>query len=476
MIDHFEDVLNECTVAFNQRREWATGRDLAFGILNCMGRRTLTGMLTASGKQFVDWTSSYRLFSQSRIDLDKMFAVLRKHCLYHQLPKQSIVVHLDDTLLKKTGRNIPGTSWRRDPLGPPFHTNFIWGQRFIQMSMALPQGGPCGQSRAIPIDFHHCPTAKKPKKGANAQEIETFEEEKKRLRLSRQGSERIALLRENLNRQPGLRDTNILINVDGSYTNKEVLQNLPKGVTLIGRIRKDTKLYDLPDTQPCLGRRRVYGTQLPTPEQIRQSDQYPWQTVCAWAAGKEHDFQVKVIRDVLWRAAGQTMTMQLVIIRPLGYRLSKTSKILYRDPAYLICTDANLAIDKLLQSYVWRWEIEVNFREEKTLLGCGQAQVRNIRSAETLPAFTAAIYGLLQIAAHRSFSEPEPAILPRPKWYPKKELTRHTTGDLLNNFKAQAWAKSQHIHFSRFVAQETLTQTQRNVADPFNSASFYMRN
>ena len=68
-----------------------------------------------------------------------------------------------------------------------------------------------------------------------------------------------------------------------------MLKTLPNRVTLIGRIRKDTKLYALPDKQTTLGRNLVYGKRLPTPEQIRQSEQYPWQKVNAWAAGKEHE-------------------------------------------------------------------------------------------------------------------------------------------------------------------------------------------
>jgi hypothetical protein len=44
-----------------------------------------------------------------------------------------LIAHMDDTILKKTGKKISGTSWRRDPLGPPFQNNFIWGQRFLQI-------------------------------------------------------------------------------------------------------------------------------------------------------------------------------------------------------------------------------------------------------------------------------------------------------------------------------------------------------
>jgi hypothetical protein len=44
-----------------------------------------------------------------------------------------------------------------------------------------------------------------------------------------------------------------------------------------------------------------------------------------------------------------------------GYRLREGSKLLYRQPAFLICTDSTLSVQHLLQSYLWRWDIEVNF-------------------------------------------------------------------------------------------------------------------
>ncbi len=440
-----------------------------------MGRHTLTGMLTASGQQFMDWSSAYRLFSQHRVDTSKLFKVARTGVLQELEQQEMIVVHMDDTILKKTGRNIPGTAWRRDPLGPPFQTNFIWGQRFLQISMALPDHQGCSQSRAIPIDFHHCPTVKKPRQSAEEQDWKNYKEQQRKLKLSKQGSERLKLLRDSLDEQ-GVNEKQLIVSVDGSYTNEEVLKHLPPGVTLIGRIRKDTKLYALPEKQPSFGRKRVYGDRLPTPEEIRQSDQYPWQEVNAWAAGKEHKFNVKVIKNTLWRSAGQKHKLQLVVIRPLGYRLTKSSKILYREPAYLICTDNELDIEKLLQAYLWRWEIEVNFREEKTLMGCGQAQVRNPESAERVPAFISAIYALLHLAAHRSQKLSNHTLLPRPKWYRKKEGKRHSTGDLINNLKAQAWTKAIGMNFSGFVDREIKTQSLRNAANPFTSAMLYLRN
>ena len=103
-------LLNQCAGAFSQNQAWKTGRDLAFGALNCMGKHTLTGMITASGQQFVDWSSAYRLFSQHRIDVSRFFDVARRGVLEELIDQDMIVAHMDDTILKKTGLKIPGHS------------------------------------------------------------------------------------------------------------------------------------------------------------------------------------------------------------------------------------------------------------------------------------------------------------------------------------------------------------------------------
>lgn len=474
-MDELEKLFSHFSDAFRQPRTYQVAKGLAYGALTCVGRHTITGMLSASGKQFIDWSSAYRLFSQERMDTSKLFDIVCSGALQEFDHRKNIVAHMDDTILKKAGRHVVGASWRRDPLGPPFQTNFIWGQRFLQISMAMPEQDGCARSRAIPIDFHHCPTAKRPGKIAGKDQWLHYKEQKKITKLSKQGSLRIKRLRKKLD-QFNNAEKQLLLSVDGSYTNSEVLKNLPERVTLIGRTRKDTKLYLIPDKRNCVGRNRVYGERLPTPEQIRQSNQYPWQEVKAWAAGKEHLFNVKVIRNVRWRSAGGKNDLQLVVIRPLSYRLTKKSKILYRQPAYLICTDPELDVKKLLQAYLWRWEIEVNFREEKTIFGCGQAQVRNPESVEKVPAFIVAMYALLHLASYKSERNTDQQVLPRPKWYQKQKNKRHSTGDIINNFRAQLWAKAIGLNFSSFVNYQTKLRSGRNKANPNTSAMFYVRN
>ncbi|MCG2587225.1 transposase [Rhodohalobacter sp. WB101] len=457
-----------------QPRTRRRARDLATGLLNCAGKRTISGLLCGAGRQFADWSAAYRLFSQQRVDPQRLLDVSLRQTIDMLPDDELIVAHLDDTLIRKTGRKIPGTKWRRDPLGPPFHTNFIWGQRFVQFSVACPDSEGSCRARAIPVTFTHAPSPVKPRKEAPAGQWEAYHSSLTASKVTRVGREGLTQLRDRVD-QAGGAGRHMIVSVDGSYTNKEIVKYLPERTTLVGRIRKDAKLYRPADGQPPTGRRRVYGERLPTPEQLRRDEAIAWQSVKGFAAGREHTFDVKIISPVKWRSAGGNQTLQLIIIRPLGYRLSNTSKILYRQPAYLICNDLEHSIERILQAYLWRWEIEVNFREQKTLMGCGQAQVRNERSAETVPQFVTGVYSLLMVAADRLRRQGVLTHLCRAKWYPRKHGDRWTTGDICNRFRAEEYTRYLGWSFSDFVARDHQRRTAKKQANPAISALINMR-
>ncbi len=60
-----------------------------------------------------------------------------------------------------------------------------------------------------------------------------------------------------------------------------------------------------------------------------------------------------------------------------------------------------MLVEQVVQFYFWRWDIGVNFREEKSLLGVGQPEVRNPPSCQSWPAFQVAVEALLLLAAAR---------------------------------------------------------------------------
>jgi SRSO17 transposase len=424
------------------------GRHLLSQLL-CLGRHTVTGVLGVSGRLFRDWSADYRMYSSQRVDPRKLFAPVRKALTERLGPGEPLVTALDDTRLRKSGRKTHGVKYTRDPLGPPFHVNFIQAQRFVQVSMASQAGH--GMARMIPIDFVHAPAPKKPRVGADEETRARFRKAQREMALPKVGADQLGILRDDMD-QEGQAQRPLWSVVDGGYTNRTFLKHLPRRTVSIGRIRADAKLYHLPEgSEGKPGRNRVYGRRALTPEQLRQDATKPWRIVEAFAAGKRHRFKIKTMDPLRWRPAGKEHDLRLIVIAPLGYRLTKSSRVLYRKPAYLICTDPKASLEDVLQAYIWRWDIEVNFRDEKTLLGVGQAQVRHEHSVENVPALAVAAYAMLLTSAIQAYGPTgKPDSLPLPKWRRKKSH-RASTQSLINHLRHEVWARS--IHFSSFAHQ-----------------------
>lgn len=445
---HFDSLWEKARPAFDQERTWARARTLALSSLVALGRRTITGLLTTSAQQDVDWSQAYRLFEQDRFDVEALFAPARRE-LASRLPKEHpLVVAMDDTLLRKRGKKVHGTGWKRDPLGPAFHTNLVWGQRFLQLAAALPEGEGACRCRTIPIDMCHAPSPRKPRKTADDQAWATYRQQQHDTRIGVVGARRLNALRTAMDSDTENADRTLIAVVDGSFSNREVFRKRPKRSILIGRIRKDARLYAPPEEQATQrGRRRFYGKALPTPEQIRQDASIPWTQVIAWGGGTRHRFDIKTLACVRWRSSGE-QDLRLVVIRPLAYRPRKGAHLLYREPAYLLCTDPKLPLEKLLQYYIWRWEIELNFRDEKTLLGVGEAQVWTETAVKQTPAFLVAAYAFLLLAATQRNDAPS---LPPPKWRRDAPTRRRSTAEMIGQLRAELWGKGMGLNKNKVV-------------------------
>ena len=446
---------------------------LGLSCLLCLGRHTVTGLLTTACAQFQDWSAAYRLFAKQRLPGPAIFSVVRRAVASQLAAGEPFRAAIDDTLLRRSGLHTPGVGWRRDPLGPPFQTNFVRAQRFLQVSAAL--SAPDGGARMVPIAFRHTPTLSKPRK-ASAEQLTQYRAAARKVRLSLRGAEQIRQLRDDLDQDPGGADRILWMSFDGGYTNATVLKAIPPRTTCIGRIRKDARLYFPPD--PALlkprGRRLRYGAQAPTPEQLRCDDSQPWQSMPLRHSGVDHTLRFKCLQNVLWRTAGTAQLLQLVVVAPLAYRLRKNSKLLYRDPAYLICTDPTLDPRQLIPAFLQRWDIEVNFRDEKTLLGTGQAQVRSNTSIESAPALNVASYAMLLVAAQRAFGRSPDGLLPQPKWAAATPAPRLSTQRLLHQLRAEVWGRGLGLNnFSGFALPRASDTKPQKCTFPIASAVCY---
>ena len=403
-----------------------------------------------------------------------IFSVVRRG-IAEQLPAGApFRAVLDDSLLRRSGLHTPGVAWRRDPLGPRFQTNFVRGQRFLQVSAAMP--GSKGNFRLAPIAFVHTPTPQKPKRHASAETVAQYRLDARNSRLGLRATQQMIQLRASLDQDAGGKERTLILAFDGGYTNSTVLRNIPPHTTCIGRIRKDAHLCFLPD--PSLmksrGRRLRYGVDAPTPDQFRTDESEPWQTMTFTHPGIAHQLRYKLRRNMMWRTAGVGQTLQLVIIAPLAYRPRKGSKLLYRDPAYLICTDPELDPRQIIEAYFQRWDIEVNFRDEKTLLGVGQAQVRSEVSVESAPALTVAAYGMLLVSAQHAFANSDEGLLPQPKWAASSQGSRTSTQQLIHQLRAEVWGRGLGIEtFSGFASNLTADSKSQKCSFSLASAVCY---
>lgn len=422
--------------------------------LVCPGRHTLTSLITTGGRQFRDWTADYSLYAKQRVDPDALFRQVRREIEAMNPPSQPLVVALDDTILRKTGTKIPGAAYRKDPLGPPFNINLVWAQRMIQYSAAVP--GPGGQVRMIPIAFQDASTPRKPGKSAGKEEVAAYRETMRQRNLNTLAIKKLAALQDERTRF-GEKPPTLHAVVDGSYTNRKVLRKKTRETVVIGRIRKDAHLNAKPDNQNLYGRKRIYGEDLPTPEQIRKDESLPWQEIEVTIGGKRHTLRVKTIAPVRWRAAGE-MDLRLVIIAPVPYLKRPNGKQLYRQPGYLICTEVDLPVEIVLQEYIWRWDIEVNHRDEKTILGVGQAQVRNVNAVASVPAAAVAAYAMLHVAAMKAYGwNGKPGAIPEAKWRNPKKKKRASTQDLVNELRRELWSESiSPKHLTDFISRNPL--------------------
>ena len=215
----------------------ARGRRHCLSQLAGFGRHTITGLLRNQNRTQQDWTADYRFYTADRLDVEKIFSQVRTGIEQCGQPDQPLVAAMDDSLLRKTGRRIFGCGFRRDPLSPPFHVNFVRGLRVLQISAAVRQGA-AGAARLIPIDFQHAALPAKPHQRAPAQEHAAYQLERAKRNINLVGRERLACLRRQMD-ESGSAARRLLVTVDGRFTNSTVLRQIPERTGLIGRVRKD---------------------------------------------------------------------------------------------------------------------------------------------------------------------------------------------------------------------------------------------
>lgn len=395
-------------------------------------RRTLTASITQRGRQNLAHAADYFIFSRADWEPRDLFGSVvdaTVDTLDRLQIGRRLVVAMDDTGVKKTGKTIAAAGWQRDPLSPHFHVNLRWGLRFLHLAAIVP-GHELGYgAQAVSIAYTLAPALKKPRKSAPPEVHAEFKTAKRKQNLSTRAVDEMTHLRAHLDKG-GREDLAVLMVTDASYLNTTVLRGLPERVDLVSRTRSSAKLY-----RPApAGGRKKYGDALQTPDEVRRDDEKPWEHARIHYAGALRPVRYKEVPEVMWKPAGAKRRLRLLVIAPTPYRAPGTkNRKYYRDPSYLLTTDLTAPSVELIQMYFDRWQIEVEHRNQKHVLGVGEAQVHADKSVPRMHSAHVALWSMCKLAAMRSEGLGRTwAYPPRPRWYKQEKNEEPSAGDIVD--------------------------------------------
>lgn len=399
LLETFIFILQLWRPAFSSIRSYQSAREYACAMIGSFGlKKTLTNISISTGNLDNKPSAIYKFFSRLKWSPDHLFNPIFQQCLSY-FKKGYIAIGVDDSKFKKTGKKIPHAGWHRDPMSPAFHVNLMWGLRFLQFSVLLPlyelTSIPC---RAIPIRFVDAPPIKKPGKKASTKDKENYIQAKMTHNLSSIFVAQAKKIRGFLN-SIGAAALRIIFVCDGSFCNTICMTMSIVGADVLARCRKNASLCFEAKEEG----RRKYSAKKFTPESVRQDESIAYRYGQFFYGGKYREIRYKEVMNVLWQKVTKLLRLRLIVIAPIPY--VKGGKKNYREPGYLLTTDLITPVEELIQIYLDRLQIEYNFRDEKSIMGVGEAQVRNEKSVSREPQFTVAVYSALLMASVLAYGD-----------------------------------------------------------------------
>ena len=461
------EMFSDWSAIFPSSRTHRRAVGLALGSYMNPERKTITNAIVCSGRERWDWSADYKLFSRSLWEEENLFEPVQKFWIENHLKQgwthQPLISAIDTTNVKKTGKKIPHTQRYRDPMSPYFYTNLLWGQRFLQISGLVPSGLiEKGSSRGVPMTLKCCPRPRKPGRKASVEEEQEYKVALEKHKLSRVTVDEVRDYRERLDRLGG-REQILLMIGDADFANSEIYTRQWDRVAWLCRTRKDMAVY-FPWSERDGGRKRKYRCKAPTPQELRADESVAWKERDVYVGEHLCRVKYKSIGGVLWKKA-RGREVRILVINGLPYLAPGASKKSYHLPAYLTYIGPSLPDERLVQWYIWRTQIELNFRDEKQLFGLGHAQVWSDMSVMRCPAFMVSLYSCLQVAAIKANGhERGDFYLPLPKWNRKESCQRPSTQEILKKLRAELASKvfeGVGMDFEGFASEKSWTRSPR---------------
>jgi hypothetical protein len=387
---------------------------LALGAILTTGRRTVTNLLRTVRAQAPGHVSSYhRVFSQRRWSAWALARTLMMFLLDHVLPPGPVLLAGDDTVTEHPGPNVFGKGRHRDGVRSTHgYTAYRWGHKWVVIAV-LVKLPLTTRAWALPVlaalyrppewDRVHGTRHKTPAHMA-------------RLLLAR-------LMR-------WFPDRHFIFVGDTGYgtsATARFCQQHRQHLTVVSKFYGDAALYEPPPprTRRAIGRPRVKGQKLPSPQEEVAHSPRRTRLAVAWYGGTSRDIEV-VTGTGHWYRIGE----DLVAVRWV-YVHDCTGT--HRDE-YLFTTDLSMCPKQLVECYTQRWSIETTFQECREHL---KLESTKGYSQQTVLRFTPCLFGLYTIVVLIYLQLPDLLRLPIMGAWSGKSTTTFT--DMITCVRRAIW-------------------------------------
>lgn len=325
---------------------------LLTGMLLASGRRTVTTWLRAAGVS--DDYQDYYYFLTSVGRNSKTVASRLTILVLRSLPLPNrVLLVIDDSPTKRYGPKVEGADVHHNPTPGPADQPFLYGHVWVTLSLAVrhPQWGPLALPLRAMLYVRKQTMSKIPKERL----WYTFAT---KLQLAARLVEWIVPLLRTAGKT-------VWVVVDGGYTKAPFLKRVLRlsDVVVVGRMRKDAALRDLPPKRyGGRGRPRKYGKHRISLAK-RAGQTRGWKEMECTAYGTT---SIKTYKTFLatYPPAGGTIRVVLVKEDHTWYAF--------------YCTDKAATAREIVEAFADRATIEQDFHDVKEVWGSGQQQVRNI--------------------------------------------------------------------------------------------------
>lgn len=309
----------------------------------------------------------------------------------------AVVVGIDETIERRSGRRIRAGGPYRDPVrSTDGRVVTVWGLRWISMMLLVPIPW-AGRVWALPFLTVLAPSERAMRRhGGRAKPLAVWARQMIRL----------------LHRW--LPQRQVVIVGDGTYACMELLLAVSPIATIVTRLRLDAQLYAppplrLPGTK---GRPRRVGERLVGLKARLGDPATTWTSVelPRWYGGETRTIELCSGTAHWYNKSGlPAVPIRWVLTRDPAGRLA---------PLALLCTDQDADPAQIVQWYVLRWQVEVSFQEGRAHLGVEtQRQWSDAAIARTTPTLFG-LMSLITLAAH-PVMRTHPAPLRTAAWYQK---------------------------------------------------------